>query len=112
MPDSAAIINSVAYDRSGKRIARVEPEQAREFLAANPEAFLWLGLHEPDADMLALLQSQFDLHELAIEDALCAHQRPKIEPTGTPASLSCTPRNAKATVSCSARRICSSAPIS
>ncbi|PQA31115.1 magnesium/cobalt transporter CorA [Amnimonas aquatica] len=82
MPDSAAIINSVAYDRSGKRIARVEPEQAREFLAANPEAFLWLGLHEPDADMLALLQSQFDLHELAIEDALCAHQRPKIEAYG------------------------------
>jgi magnesium transporter len=76
------IINSIAYDSNGMRIDRVELNASREFLAANPQAFLWIGLHEPDADALALLQSQFDLHELAVEDALCAHQRPKIEVYG------------------------------
>lgn len=76
------IINSIAYDNTGKQIERVELANSRDFLTANPQAFLWIGLHEPDADTLTLLQNQFDLHELAIEDALCAHQRPKIEAYG------------------------------
>lgn len=77
------IINSIAYDNTGKQIERVELANSRDFLAANPHAFLWIGLHEPDADTLTLLQNQFDLHELAVEDALRAHQRPKIEAYGT-----------------------------
>ncbi len=77
------IINSIAYDNTGKQIERVELAKSRGFLAANPQAFLWIGLHEPDADTLTLLQNQFDLHELAVEDALRAHQRPKIEAYGT-----------------------------
>lgn len=78
----ASVINSVAYDPSGKRLERVELENCRQFLLEHPQAFLWIGLHEPDADMLGVVQAQFDLHELAIEDALCAHQRPKIETYG------------------------------
>ncbi len=77
------IINSIAYDNTGKQIERVELDNSRDFLATNPQAFLWIGLHEPDAPTLNLLQEQFGLHELAIEDALCAHQRPKIEAYGT-----------------------------
>lgn len=76
------IINSIAYDEQGKRIDRVELGDSRAFLADNPKAMLWIGLHEPDAEVLAQLQQQFDLHELAIEDALRAHQRPKIEAYG------------------------------
>ncbi|MDP9188965.1 MAG: magnesium/cobalt transporter CorA [Actinomycetota bacterium] len=41
--------------------------------------FVWIGLHEPQAGDLETLQQLFDLHELAIEDAERAHQRPKIE---------------------------------
>ncbi len=79
---SSAIINSVAYDHQGKRLCPVELDQARAYLQAHPEAFLWIGLHEPDADLLGTVQTQFNLHELAVEDALCAHQRPKIEAYG------------------------------
>ncbi len=79
---SAAVINSIAYDHQGKRLCPVELDQSSAYLKAHPEAFLWIGLHEPDADLLSTVQAQFHLHELAVEDALCAHQRPKIEAYG------------------------------
>jgi magnesium transporter len=43
---------------------------------------VWLGLHEPDEKLLREVQEEFGLHDLAIEDALRAHQRPKIEQYG------------------------------
>ncbi|WP_022956034.1 magnesium and cobalt transport protein CorA [Perlucidibaca piscinae] len=79
---SNALINSVAYDNQGKRLDKVPLESACDYLEAHPEAFLWIGLHEPDANMLGLIQKQFNLHELAVEDALSAHQRPKMETYG------------------------------
>lgn len=45
----------------------------------DPEAFIWLGLQEPDAAVLQEAGRELGLHELAVEDAHCAHQRPKIE---------------------------------
>jgi magnesium transporter len=42
----------------------------------------WIGLYRPTQDELAALASEFDLHELAVEDAIVAHQRPKIERYG------------------------------
>jgi magnesium transporter len=44
--------------------------------------FIWIGLHEPDEELLRTVQKRFHLHDLAIEDALRAHQRPKIEEYG------------------------------
>ena len=44
-----------------------------------PDRFVWVGLHEPDETLLHKVQEEFDLHDLAIEDALKAHQRPKLE---------------------------------
>lgn len=45
-----------------------------------PEAdFVWIGLHEPEPQALEILQQQFGLHPLAVEDAQRAHQRPKID---------------------------------
>ncbi|WP_175437822.1 magnesium/cobalt transporter CorA [Streptomyces sp. WMMB 322] len=43
------------------------------------DAFLWIGLHEPTESEFDLVSSQFGLHPLAVEDALHAHQRPKLE---------------------------------
>ena len=43
------------------------------------DAFVWLGLHEPDFEEFEEVQEIFDLHALAVEDAVHAHQRPKIE---------------------------------
>jgi magnesium transporter len=44
-----------------------------------PDRFVWLGLYEPDEALLRQVQQEFDLHDLAIEDAHNGHQRPKIE---------------------------------
>lgn len=41
--------------------------------------FLWVGLFEPAKDELAEVAAEFDLHPLAVEDAVSAHQRPKVE---------------------------------
>jgi magnesium transporter len=41
--------------------------------------FVWLGLHEPTEDEFESVRREFDLHELAVEDAIKAHQRPKLE---------------------------------
>ncbi|MCT2588733.1 magnesium/cobalt transporter CorA [Streptomyces sp. N2-109] len=49
--------------------------QAREA----PDAFLWIGLYEPTQEEFARVTSAFRLHPLAVEDALAAHQRPKLE---------------------------------
>jgi magnesium transporter len=55
------------------------PEQAAERRTGERGDFVWIGLHEPDPGDLERLQKLFGLHELAIEDAQLAHQRPKIE---------------------------------
>ncbi len=41
--------------------------------------FCWIGLYEPDESEFESVRSAFDLHELAVEDAIQAHQRPKLE---------------------------------
>ena len=43
---------------------------------------MWIGLHEPSEDEFDSIQREFELHELAVEDAINAHQRPKIETYG------------------------------
>jgi magnesium transporter len=56
------------------------PERAAELRGASgTDEFVWIGLHEPDPGDLQSLQGLFGLHELAVEDAQMAHQRPKIE---------------------------------
>lgn len=45
----------------------------------NGMGFVWVGLHEPDAAELQWLADVFDLHPLAVEDAIHAHQRPKLD---------------------------------
>jgi len=74
------IINSVAY-RKGERLGDITVEDISEVIK-QPDTFVWLGLYEPDAAMLRKIQEEFHLHELAIEDARNAHQRPKLETYG------------------------------
>lgn len=45
----------------------------------NDSGFLWIGLHEPEDRQLAGIAEAFDLHPLAVEDAVHAHQRPKLD---------------------------------
>src|SRR4051812_23829174 len=74
------IINCAAY-QDGRRVANIAFDNIGSVLK-DPKQFAWIGLHEPDEQTLELLQKQFNLHDLAIEDAHNAHQRPKIEMYG------------------------------
>jgi magnesium transporter len=62
----------------GRRVADFPLAECSEKLAATDD-FIWIGLYEPPADVLRLVQQEFGLHDLAVEDALSAHQRPKLE---------------------------------
>jgi magnesium transporter len=75
------VVNCVAYKSNGERIGDISIDDISETMA-NPDTFVWVGLHEPDEALLLKLQEEFNLHDLAIEDALQAHQRTKIETYG------------------------------
>jgi len=74
------LVNSVAY-ADGLRVGDVAIPDISEVLK-EPGRFVWVGLHEPDDEMLAEIQQEFSLHDLAVEDAARAHQRPKLERYG------------------------------
>jgi magnesium transporter len=74
------VVNCAAY-LEGRRIANIEINNIHEVLE-HPEQFLWVGLHEPGEETLEKFQKEFNLHDLAIEDAHNAHQRPKLERYG------------------------------
>ena len=71
------IVNCAAYC-DGKRTADVELDKVHEVLKDTSQ-FVWIGLHEPSEEVLSRVQEEFGLHDLAVEDAHTAHQRPKIE---------------------------------
>ncbi len=79
-PPAPGIIASGVY-AAGKRIADIPIEDAGEW-AAKEGHVVWIGLLEPDRELLLRVQAQFNLHDLAIEDAEHAHQRPKLEQYG------------------------------
>jgi magnesium transporter len=70
------VVNCIAY-KEGRRIGEISIDGISEALKQDG-AFIWLGLREPDMDMLGKIQEEFGLHELAVEDACSAHQRPKL----------------------------------
>jgi magnesium transporter len=71
------VINSAAYE-NGVRVAEV-PIIGLPEASQNPNWFLWVGLYEPSEELLRQVQIAFHLHDLAVEDAHKAHQRPKLE---------------------------------
>ena len=75
------IVDGAVY-RDGRRVA--EPHDFGELRAAckTGGAVAWLGLYEPSKEEFASVAHEFDLHELAVEDAVKAHQRPKLERYG------------------------------
>jgi len=71
------VINCAAY-AGGKRVATLALDDIAGALAV-PGQFVWLGLLEPSEELLQRVQRELHLHDLAIEDAHAAHQRPKLE---------------------------------
>jgi magnesium transporter len=74
------VVNCAAYS-DGRRIATIPIQDISEHLS-DPNGFVWIGLYEPVEETLKQIQEEFQLHDLAIEDAHRAHQRPKLETYG------------------------------
>ncbi|MEV7417245.1 magnesium/cobalt transporter CorA [Streptomyces sp. NPDC089919] len=73
------IVDSAIY-RDGRRTAGPEDlSDALDEARATGDAFLWVGMYEPTEKEFEHVRSEFGLHPLAVEDALTAHQRPKLE---------------------------------
>jgi magnesium transporter len=67
-----------AFYRDGQRV-RESPSRKSPILRGVTGGIVWLGLHEPDAALLATIEAQLGLHELMIESANQAHQRAKLD---------------------------------
>lgn len=74
------LVNCVAY-RQGQKLADIPINQIRSYVSS-PDCFVWVAVTDPAPGELDVLQEQFGLHELAVEDAHKGHQRPKIEEYG------------------------------
>ena len=74
------IVDCAVYER-GKRVA-TKHDLTGVTARMGDDAFVWVALVEPTAEDFERVRSEFDLHELAVEDAVMAHQRPKLEHYG------------------------------
>jgi magnesium transporter len=74
------IVNCVVYS-SGCKVADIPLDQVGEW-AARDGHFVWIGLLDPSEEEMRLVQAELGLHDLAVEDAHSAHQRPKLEEYG------------------------------
>jgi magnesium transporter len=72
------IVDCAIYENGVRRDGRVALEQAYDG-RHDPGRFVWIGLYEPTEEEFDTLQREFKLHPLAVEDAIHAHQRPKLE---------------------------------
>ena len=76
---SSMVRNLASYSIDGTRQADISLEEISDALASSDTGFVWVGLYRPDEPLLLKMQEEFGLHPLAVEDALKAHQRPKVE---------------------------------
>jgi magnesium transporter len=83
IPVARAMVDCGVY-ADGKRLPgkythAAALDRVHELERNGTEAFVWIGLHEPDEHQMQAVADCFCLHELAVEDAVHAHQRPKLE---------------------------------
>ncbi len=74
------LLNCVAY-QNGRKLADIDRDQIHEYLT-RADCFVWVALRDATEDEISEMQTQFDFHPLAVEDARHGHQRPKVEEYG------------------------------
>ena len=83
MPVAHAMVDCAVYLEGrrlpGKYTHAAALDKVHELEAGGQKAFVWIGLHEPDEHQMQSVAEVFGLHPLAVEDAVHAHQRPKLE---------------------------------
>ena len=75
------LVNCAVY-QDGKRVSDVVVGEIHNYMGL-PNSFVWVAIRDPEPPELEALQREFGLHDLAIEDAMRGHQRPKIDEYGT-----------------------------
>ncbi|MET9380575.1 magnesium and cobalt transport protein CorA [Streptomyces sp. NPDC002928] len=81
-PLGSSVVNCVTYRDGVRAPGGRDLVDAVERVRKSGDGFVWLGLHEPTDQEFAGIAELFDLHPLAVEDAIEAHQRPKVERYG------------------------------
>jgi magnesium transporter len=79
VPLSAYVVDCAVYVDGERLPGRWSHAGAIEEVRKRGDGFVWIGLHEPDSEQIQGVADTFGLHELAVEDAVQAHQRPKLE---------------------------------
>jgi magnesium transporter len=77
--DADALRDCAVYRRGIRQTGSGDWHDALEQIHHDPSGFVWIGLYEPSEVQMSAVADAFDLHELAVEDAVHAHQRPKLE---------------------------------
>jgi magnesium transporter len=75
------IVDKAVYV-GGRRVEGMDSLAGTHQLAHEQASLAWIGLHAPTHEEFSTLARRFDLHPLAVEDAVQAHQRPKLEQYG------------------------------
>ncbi|MEV6182359.1 magnesium and cobalt transport protein CorA [Streptomyces sp. NPDC052016] len=81
-PLGSSVVNCVSYQDGARTPVGGDLVETVERVRKSGHGFVWLGLHEPTKEEFAGIAELFDLHPLAVEDAVEAHQRPKVERYG------------------------------
>jgi magnesium transporter len=79
VPLSHYVVDCAVYVDGRRLPGRWTHSDAIAEVRRRREGFVWIGLFEPDAEQIQGVAATFGLHELAVEDAVCAYQRPKLE---------------------------------
>ncbi|UQA97775.1 magnesium and cobalt transport protein CorA [Streptomyces halobius] len=78
-PLGTAVVNCAVYVDGVRQQGDHPAEMAIRRVRESVNGFVWIGLHEPSEKEFAGIVELFGLHPLAVEDAVHAHQRPKLE---------------------------------
>ena len=75
------IVDSAVYTNGERRDGKVDLAEAFDHCHRD-DSWVWIGLHHPSEEEFDAVKREFRLHPLAVEDAIKAHQRPKLEEYG------------------------------
>ena len=81
-PAEESLVKSAVYRHGAKVDSPATLAGTYQWLREQPDAMVWIGLYRPAEGQLLAIAEEFGLHELAVEDAIVAHQRPKLERYG------------------------------
>ncbi|MEO9139341.1 MAG: magnesium/cobalt transporter CorA [Jatrophihabitans sp.] len=78
----SGVVDSAVYRNGARQCSPQTLADTYSALRAERDGMAWIGLYRPDPEELTSLAREFNLHQLAVDDAINAHQRPKLERYG------------------------------